>query len=158
MSAARLPTSLPTAELPVNVSMSRSGLAVSACPVSMSPGTTDSTPSGRPGLGEHLGERVGGQRCLGGGLEHHGAAGQQRRAQLVDRKEQRHVPRDDRADHAHRLTATRSTARTTPLRVSVHFTSSAAPAKKLSAPIEPAQCIVSMMVCRLTGLEGQQVA
>ena len=28
--------------------MSRSGLAVSACPVSMSPGTTDNTPSGSP--------------------------------------------------------------------------------------------------------------
>ena len=48
ISAARLPISLPTAELPVNVNMSTSGLEVSAWPVSMPPGTTDSTPSGRP--------------------------------------------------------------------------------------------------------------
>ena len=47
-SAAILAISLPTAELPVNVNLSISGLAVSARPVSGPPGTTDSTPSGRP--------------------------------------------------------------------------------------------------------------
>ena len=43
-----MPISLPTAELPVKENMSTSGLEVSACPVSIPPGTTDSTPSGRP--------------------------------------------------------------------------------------------------------------
>ena len=47
-SAARLPISLPTPELPVKVNRSTSGLEVNAWPVSMPPGTTDSTPSGRP--------------------------------------------------------------------------------------------------------------
>ena len=47
-SAAILPISLPTALLPVNVNLSISGLAVSARPVSGPPGTTESTPSGRP--------------------------------------------------------------------------------------------------------------
>ena len=47
-SAAILAISLPTAELPVNVNLSSSGLAVSARPVSGPPGTIDSTPSGRP--------------------------------------------------------------------------------------------------------------
>ena len=48
ISAARLPISLPTAELPVKEKMSMSGLDVSACPVSIPPGTIDSTPSGSP--------------------------------------------------------------------------------------------------------------
>jgi hypothetical protein len=48
LSAASLPTSLPTAELPVKVYLSTWGLAVSARPVSAPPGTTDSTPAGRP--------------------------------------------------------------------------------------------------------------
>ena len=48
ISAARLPISLPTAELPVKEKMSMSGLEVSACPVSIPPGTIDSTPSGKP--------------------------------------------------------------------------------------------------------------
>ena len=48
LSAASLPTSLPTAELPVKVYLSTFGLAVSARPVSGPPGTTDSTPSGSP--------------------------------------------------------------------------------------------------------------
>src|SRR4029079_6444260 len=47
-SAAILAISLPTAELPVNVNLSSSGLDVSARPVSGPPGTIDSTPSGRP--------------------------------------------------------------------------------------------------------------
>src|SRR3954468_6419492 len=47
-SAAKLTLSLPTAELPVNVNLSSSGLEVSARPVSGPPGTTERTPSGRP--------------------------------------------------------------------------------------------------------------
>ena len=104
ISAARLPISLPTAELPVNEKMSMSGLDVSACPVSIPPGTIDSTPSGRPASANTSAKAIGTQRCFGGRLEHHRAAGQQRRAQLVDRQEQRHVPRHDRAHHTERLT------------------------------------------------------
>jgi len=48
ISAARLPISLPTPELPVKVNRSTSRLDVNACPVSIPPGTTDRTPSGRP--------------------------------------------------------------------------------------------------------------
>ena len=47
-SAAILPISLPTALDPVKVNLSSAGLSVNARPVSTPPGTTESTPSGRP--------------------------------------------------------------------------------------------------------------
>ena len=56
-SAAILAISLPTADDPVNVNLSSSGLAVSARPVSGPPGTIDSTPSGRPASANDLGHR-----------------------------------------------------------------------------------------------------
>ena len=103
-SAAILPISLPTAELPVNVNLSISGLAVSARPVSGAAGHDRQHALGQPGLGEHLGHREQRQRGLGGGLDHDGAAGDQRRAQLVGGQEERHVPRGDGGDHTDRLT------------------------------------------------------
>ena len=51
-----------------------------------------------------LGEQVGVSRRLGGGLEDHGAPGDQRRRDLVGDEAERCVPRDDRSDHADRLT------------------------------------------------------
>ncbi len=58
---------------------------------------------GQARLGEHLRQRICGQRCFGSGFEHHRAARQQRRTQLVDRQEQGHVPGHDRAHHTDRL-------------------------------------------------------
>ena len=52
---------------------------------------------GDAGLGDQLGQPQRGQRRLLGGLEHHGAAGRQRRAELPRRHQQREVPRDDLA-------------------------------------------------------------
>ena len=102
-SAAILAISLPTAELPVKVNLSSSGLAVSARPVSGAAGHDRQHALGQARLGEHLGHREHRQRGFGGGLEHDGAAGQQRRAELVGGQEERHVPRHDRADDADRL-------------------------------------------------------
>ncbi len=58
---------------------------------------------GQPGLGEDLGHREQRQRGLRGGLQHDGAAGQQRGAELVGGQEERHVPRRDGGDDADRL-------------------------------------------------------
>ena len=102
-SAASLPISLPTAELPVKVNLSSSGLAVSARPVSGPPGTTDSTPSGRPASANTSASALVDSGVSAAGLSTIGAAGQQRGAELVGRQEQRHVPRHDGADDADRF-------------------------------------------------------
>ena len=47
----------------------------------------------------HLGDDVGLPGCLRRGLEHHRAAGEQRRCDLVGDETERRVPRDDRTDH-----------------------------------------------------------
>src|SRR6266545_1579154 len=52
------------------------------------------------GLGRQLGQHQRGQRRGRRGLEHDGAAGRQRRADLPDRHHQRVVPWRDLADHA----------------------------------------------------------
>src|SRR6185312_7489166 len=60
---------------------------------------------GQADLGGDLGEQVGVERRLRGGLEHDGAAGDQGRGELQCGHEERHVPRNDRADDADRLAA-----------------------------------------------------
>ena len=58
---------------------------------------------GQAGFDEQRAEHQRVDRGLGRGLEHHRAPGEQRRHELVDGDEQRHVPRDDRGDDADRL-------------------------------------------------------
>ena len=95
---------LPTSVDPVNATLSTSLCAASAAPaVSPKPGTTFTTPSGTPGLGDQLAQPHRGQRGLLGRLEHHAVPRRQRRAELPGRHQQREVPRDDLADHADRL-------------------------------------------------------
>ncbi len=55
------------------------------------------------GIGEHLGEHEGVERCLRRGLEHDRAAREQRGCELGAGEEEGHVPRCDRRDDAHRL-------------------------------------------------------
>ena len=57
-------------------------------------------PVGQPGLDQHCSESQCGQGGLGGGLDHHGAAGGQRRADLAGAHGEREVPRGDRVDRA----------------------------------------------------------
>jgi hypothetical protein len=57
------------------------------------------------GLLGQLAQAQGGERRVLGGLEDHRAAGGQRRRDLPHGHQQREVPRDDGADHAHRLAA-----------------------------------------------------
>ncbi len=50
-----------------------------------------------------LGQRQGGERRLAGGLDHHGAAGRQRRTGLAGDHRRREIPRRDRGGDADRL-------------------------------------------------------
>ena len=69
-------------------------------------GRNDVQHTGRePGLLEDLGEHERVERRLLRRLEHDGAAGEQRGAELRHREPQREVPGDDRADDADRLAA-----------------------------------------------------
>ena len=61
------------------------------------------TPVGHARLGEHLGEQVGVERRLGCGLDHDGAAGDERGGELERDDELRDVPRHDGRDDADRL-------------------------------------------------------
>ena len=60
---------------------------------------------GQAGLLQRLGQQVGVERGLGGGLQDHRGAGGEGRGQLEHRDEQRDVPRDDGPDDADGLTA-----------------------------------------------------
>jgi hypothetical protein len=57
------------------------------------------------GFVHQFGQLECGQRGFIGGLEHHGAAGGQGRAELPAGQQQREVPGDDGTDHAHRFAA-----------------------------------------------------
>ena len=92
----------PTALEPVNAILSTPGWRTSASPTSGPPGSTDTTPSGRPDLLDHLGQPQSVQRGFGRGLDDDRAAGDQRRDQLGHDQELRHVPRHDRPDHPDR--------------------------------------------------------
>ncbi|CAM5244330.1 hypothetical protein STENM223S_09817 [Streptomyces tendae] len=60
------------------------------------------------GLVHGLGEELGGERGVLGGLEHDGAAGGEGRGGFGDDLVERVVPRGDRADHADRFVVARS--------------------------------------------------
>ena len=97
------PISRPTAVEPVNATLSTPGWSTSAAPVSPSPVSTFSVPSGKPGLERELAEAQRGQRRLLGGLEHQRAARGERRGDLPDRHQQREVPGHDLRADADRL-------------------------------------------------------
>ena len=92
--------SCPTSVLPVKATLSTPGCAASAAPASPWPVTTLTTPSGKPDLADQLRQPQRRERRLLGGLEHHGVAAGERRAELPGRHQQREVPRDDLAHHA----------------------------------------------------------
>ena len=93
----------PTSPEPVNViSLTRSS-STSTSPISdAGPTTTFSQPGGQPGLVLELREQERRERRLRRGLEHDGAAGGERRRDLVRDEVEREVERRDRADHADR--------------------------------------------------------
>ena len=93
----------PAAVDPVNVILSTPGSRTSSSDTSRSAVTTLSTPGGRPICSADLGEHVALARRLRRRLEHDGAAGEERGADLVADERDRRVPRDDRADDADRL-------------------------------------------------------
>ena len=94
----------PTARLPVNEILSTIGWLISASPVgSPGPVTTLSTPAGQTGLLDQPDEPQHRERRVLRRLEHDGAAGRQRRGELLRGEQQRRVPRHDRADDADRL-------------------------------------------------------
>ena len=110
------PIRLPTAVEPVKETRSTPGCSASAWPATgPRPVTRLNTPAGSPASCDGLGEELGDQRGVLGGLEHHRAAGRQRRGDLGDDLVQRVVPRRDRADHADRLGA-RWSCRSSPRR------------------------------------------
>ena len=106
LSAAACATARPVAVDPVNATLSTPWCPASAAPSSrLEPATTLNTPSGKPGLVQHLGER---ERRRGGvlrRLDDERAAGRQPGGELEGHQQQRGVPRGDRADDADRLAA-----------------------------------------------------
>ena len=98
--------SLPTSVEPVKAIMSTSGCSASGLPAfSPKPGTTLSTPSGKPGLLGEAPEQQRAERRLLRRLQDDRIAGDQRRADLPGADDERIVPRHDRADDAERLLA-----------------------------------------------------
>ena len=136
----------PAAVEPVNVILSTPGSVTSSSDTSRSAVTTLSTPGGRPISSADLGEHVALARRLRRRLQHDGAAGEQRGADLVADQRDRRVPRDDRADHADRLA--HEQAELAAARSGGHSSSngnvsaSAAYCASAPAPIRPAYCDV----------------
>src|SRR5262249_16398754 len=103
--------SLPTSVEPVKVTMSTSPCNASGLPTfSPKPGRTLRTPSGRPASGARAasrgrqgGQPDGAQRGLFGRLQHHRISGEERRADLPGRDDQRVVPGHDGGYDAERL-------------------------------------------------------
>ena len=99
-------TERPVTVEPVNASLSTSGCSASAAPASSpSPGTTLKTPGGAAGLQADPAQLEARERCELGCLEDDGVPRCQRRRSLAAGDVEREVPRDDHADHAHRLLA-----------------------------------------------------
>ena len=90
----------PAAVEPVNATLSMPGWATRCSPTSRPAATMLTTPGGHAGLLEQLGHQVGVERGLRRRLEYDGAAGQQRRGDLGDRRELGDVPGRDRGHHA----------------------------------------------------------
>ena len=91
--------------------------SASACPATgPRPVTRLKTPAGRPASCDGLGEELGGQRGVLGGLEDDRAARGEGRGDLGDDLVQRVVPGRDRADDADRLAAGRWSCRPSPRR------------------------------------------
>ncbi len=92
---------VPAAVEPVKLTLPMPGWPVSAVPVvGPSPSTTLTSPAGSPASTDKSGQQQGRERRHLGGLEHHGIAGGQRRAELPAGHRQREVPRRDRPDDA----------------------------------------------------------
>ena len=99
--AAARATSMPARVEPVNDTMSTSGCAASGAPtLTPSPLTRLNTPGGHAGRVHDLGEEDRVQRRDLGRLEHHRAAGRDRRRDLAGDLVQRPVPRRDHSAHA----------------------------------------------------------
>ena len=92
--AAAAATTPPTAVEPVMDTMSTSGCVANASPsAAPAPFTMLNTPAGMPGLVDRLGEQQRRERRELARLEHHGAAGRQRRPDLGRHLVHRPVPR-----------------------------------------------------------------
>ena len=87
---------VPAAVEPVNATLSMSGWRTRYSPTSRPAGTMLITPAGSPASMHDLGQQVRVERRLGRRLQHDGAPGGKRRAELQRGDEQRHVPRHDR--------------------------------------------------------------
>ena len=108
---ASAPTIRPTSVDPVKLTMSTFGSVISAWPVSASPMTIWSRPSGRPAslkIGREDGAAA--DRRLRIRLEHDGIAERQGRRDDAHAQHARRVPRRDRADDADRARGGPSTA------------------------------------------------
>ena len=102
------PIFLPAAVEPVKLTLSMPGWRTRCSPFSRPAGTMLRTPGGDAGLDDGLGQQEAVERGLGRGLEHDGAAGDHRRAELERGDEQRDVPRGDGGDDADRRLAARA--------------------------------------------------
>ena len=89
---------------PVKATLSTPGCCTRYEPVvGPSPGTTLTTPGGKPDLDRELREAERGERRLGIGLEHDRATGRERRGELPRRHQERVVPGDDLSADADRF-------------------------------------------------------
>jgi hypothetical protein len=96
---------LPTSDEPVKAILSTPGWLTMAAPA-VRPARHDVDDALRhAGALADLGEEDGGQRGEFGRLQHHRAAGRQRRRDLPGQHQQREIPRYDLADDADRLVA-----------------------------------------------------
>src|SRR5262245_45820476 len=103
-SAAAFMMSWPVVVSPVKAILSTSRWPVSAAPaVGPKPGTTLTTPSGKPRFLRERRDSQRRQRRLLGRFEHAGAPGGQGRGPLPGLHQHREVPRNDLANHADRL-------------------------------------------------------
>ena len=102
--AAAFTMSLPTSVEPVKAILSTSGWAASAAPaVSPKPVTTLTTPVGKPASAISSPSRSAVSGVCSAGLSTTVQPVRQRRAELPRGHQQREIPRDDLAAHAHRL-------------------------------------------------------
>ena len=102
--AARPASTRPTSVEPVKVILRTAGFSTNSSAIGpAAPVTMLTTPAGTPAL---FGELAPGEAGIGGGrgrLDHRGAAGGERRAELAADHRRREVPRRDRRDDADRL-------------------------------------------------------
>ena len=102
-SAALRSTSRPTADEPVNDTLSTPGWPTSAAPARAPPVTTWKTPSGRPASASSAGSRSAVSGVCSAGLSSTRAPGREGGRDLLHGEQQRVVPGRDRGDDADRL-------------------------------------------------------